>query len=146
MGKRIYRIAIRRFAELLLIEIILSALVTLLNIYGFLSTQQQLLTGLFVVSLIYVGINIFLMRNSFYFLRREWAYYISNYVAYFIFAAINLIMCKAGGAIYTWLFAITKTFVYTRYEFSMFISACLCHVIMIVVIPLSTIGIDWSKI
>lgn len=144
MGKFIVNITLRRFAELFLINIILSILITILNMLGFLYSQQQLLTGLFFAFVIYAAVNIFLMRNSFYVLKSRVAYYASNYIAYFIFAAVNLGLCSIiNNTVYTSLFAITKIFVYTQFSISVFISAVIFHLIMLAVVTIAPIGMDW---
>lgn len=145
MKARIFiNVTIRRFFELLFINIGISVILALLNIIGFLNSQQILLTGVLVGMVLYIAINIKLMRNCFFDLRSNLLHYSSNFAAYILFAALNLNLCNAQtGTLYTWLFAVTKILVYTHFNVSAFTSAIFFHTVMMIMVLLAPIGMDW---
>lgn len=129
-----------RFAKFFLLCAGLSALSNVLISRGFIPEEESdLLTNLSAMFGIYIVINLFLFSKRLRYTRSRTKYYMTNYIAYAIFAIINLFMCMFSPAeVYTGLFSITTFLFYSHLDISIFLSACAFHVIMFFVIAVVT--------
>lgn len=133
----------RRFFELLLTSIILSVTVTWLNTAGILSTKQDLFSGTFIGTAIFVFINIRMLRHCYFDLRSNPRYYLLNLAAYLLFTALGFVIYNfCPDEIYTWIFAITKFVKYIN-NLPTFYSALTFHCIGILTIFLAPLGMRW---
>lgn len=131
----ITRLSIQRFFELLLIEITLSVMAMLFNLSDLCETQAGLVISMSLCVIIYVIINVLLLRECFLYLESRNAYYKSNLIAYIAFVAVSMFTYIFGGnAVYTWLFSITKFIAYSAQNFTSFASLVVFHFIMLLTI------------
>ena len=142
--KIIAKTATKRFFELLLINTILSAVVTALNFTGFIKTQDLIFISTSLGVFLSMFINIQFMRKYYYDLASKMTYYPSNYIAHLLFLAVNL----AVGAIfdnnvYAWLFSITKFARFSHLEWGSLTSAILFNCLMILSIHIAPVGMGW---
>ena len=145
MKKIILQVTLKRLKELLGLCIVLSAVVSLLCVMGLLPDKSRdVIIGLNVAAVIFMLINFMQMRRCYYELRNNTSYYIANICAYFTFALLNLCAYKlCSGEAYTWMFAITKIFRYTRFYLATWLSAVIFHCVMLGWIFISTVGMGW---
>lgn len=135
------RVVIRRFFELLITNLLLSIFIITVNVVGILATKTELSFGLVTGTVVFLYINVRMLRNCYFDLDGKLEYYTSNAIAYLLFAVLNVLSYFfVADEIYTWFFALTKFIVYTNYEISSFISLCLFHIVGIISILLSPIG------
>lgn len=131
----ITRISIQRFFELLLIEITLSVMSMLFNLSDLCETQAGLVISMSLGVIIYVIINVLLLRECFLYLESRHAYYKANILAYAMFVIVSFLTYAFGGnAVYTWLFSITKFISYSAQEITNMASVITFHFIMLVTI------------
>lgn len=135
-----FRITFRRFAELLGLCIVLSAITTAFYELEIIKTQNALVFWSFLFVAIFIFINVKMMRNCYFDLVGTHGYYIGNYAAYLIFAGVNFIIYKLNDMIYTWLFAITKFAKYLGPELSTTDSALAFHIIMLTIVAVAPVG------
>lgn len=142
MIRIIKNVIIRRFMELLILHIILSSFMISLNVLEVISEPNEMFLGMLFGVIVFVVIHIRMMRLCFFDLNNKLAHYISNYLAYLIFMAINLIMCRfCENEIYVWLFSITTFAAYIPdFMISSFDSALIFHGILILAIILAPLG------
>ena len=130
-------LVISRFLKFFVICALLSSLSTFLFTRGFIAADDRdLLLSLSAMVGIYIVINLFVFKRKLKRTRGSRKYYKTNYIAYSIFAGINLILCLLSlktayiQVLYTWLFSITKFIKYSHLEIPNFISACAFHLLM----------------
>lgn len=106
------RIIIRRFWELLLPMIFMSAITTFLYVNTLVPTNRTV-SGIIMLfmSVLYLMYNGYLLQGCFDDMYQAMDYYFYNITAYLLFAMVNaLLYFYADTNTYTWLFALTKTF------------------------------------
>lgn len=140
----IKNVIFRRFVELLFTEVILSLIVTTLNVAKLLTTQIELFIALFLGVCTFVLINIFQMRHCYFDLKNKTQYYSSNFTAYTIFIILQIIVYICSDVyMFTWLFAITKCAKYLFWGLPVIVAVMIFHLIGISTILVSPIGMDW---
>ena len=118
----------RRFTELFLSCTIISSIVTVLNILGFLSNKNDLLLGTLCGTAVFVCINVRMLRYYYFDLNGNIVYFVANIAAYLIFTAVCLLIYRfCSSAAYAWLFGITKFGRYTNAELETFRCALIFH-------------------
>lgn len=105
--------SLRRYAELMLTAVFLSALATFINISGFVTLRPYILIMLIVATLIFLIVNIVLMRDCYFALGDCLMYYISNLIAYGAFSVTVCVVYKLSNTAFTWMFGISKTLLFT---------------------------------
>ena len=142
--KIIAYITVRRTVELLVLSLILSSIVILLNTKELVTSSKALTLFLLFAAGGFMCINIHMLRQCYFDLHSKFIYYVSNYAAFAIFAAVNILMCLySDNEIYTWMFAITKFIKYTYSVISPLISAILFQIILAGTIALAPAGMNW---
>ena len=132
----------RRVAELLLPSVFSSAVITLLNITGIVAKRTSLLVMISVFVLVFTVLNLRNLRNCYYDICNKKLFFILNFSAYAIFAAINFaVLAFAKSEVYAWVFSITKglRFLYVDIIYSVL----LFHFIQLMCIIGATIGMEW---
>lgn len=97
--------------------------------------------GMIILTILYVLLNVNMLRRCYYDIMGIIDYYTGNIIAYLVFATINIIMCVlCSDVVYTWIFAITKFARYFGENISKMESALLFHLIMLMVILVAPFG------
>lgn len=147
MEKNLKTIAVtssKRFAEILLVNMVLSAFVTALNFVGILNSQQQIFHALLVGVFMSLAINIALMRQCYYDLTNRMIYYTSNYIAYFLFMVVNLVVGAVFDEyVYAWMFSLAKVARFSHHQVSSLVSAFIFNGVMFISINFAPIGMGW---
>ncbi len=134
-------IIIRRFMEFFISCAVLSAAVTGMAVLKLLNSQTALLVGTFLFATVFVFVNIKQLRRCYFDLMGNVEYYASNCIAYIIFIAVNLLMCRfCPQTVFTWVFAITKFLQYLGVGITALFSAVMFHIIMLTVILVAPVG------
>ena len=138
------RIVIRRFFELLILEVLLSAITTLLFVIKII-TGLLTLIALAVFVIVFFGINVWQMRCCYFDMRDLKLHYLLNLVALLLFSLINIGISSFFGdqRWYTYLFALTKVFGMFVQSISSEVSAVIFNIICVVTVFLSPIGMTW---
>lgn len=144
MDKIIINTVIRRFLEFFFWEVILSVIVTALATAEGTITTKIISVGLsFVGIFIYVFINVIFQRRCCFDLADKKLYYKTNYIAYLIFASINMICIPVlDAATYAWIFSLTRAMRYLYIVVPNIVSALVFHIIMLLVIYISPYGME----
>lgn len=143
MNFSITRVITRRFIELLSICIIFSVIVTSLNIADILYTRENLTFGTFTGTMLFIIINLNMLRKCYFDLQNAAIYYLSNIAAYLIFVCVWLLIYHfSSNEFYTWMFAITKLARYTQLRLNDFHAAMLFHVFGIITVIFAPIGMN----
>ena len=107
----------------------------LFNLSEFCETQAGLVISMSLGVIIYVIINVLLLRECFLYLESRHAYFKVNLIAYLAFALVSLITYLFGGNMaYTWLFSITKFIAYSAQDITSVTSLIVFHFIMLLTI------------
>ena len=139
--KVIYKVAKKRFKEILVINIILSAFLTMINFIGVLKLRQHIFAAASGFVFLSMAANIHLMRDCYYDLRNKLRYYAANYLAYIAFYIINLLVgALFDSNVYAWLFSIPKFARFSHLRWSSIQSATLFLVLMLVSVHIAPIG------
>ncbi len=135
------RVVIRRFFELLITNFLISLLIIIANVGEILATKAELSKGLLIGTALFLFINVRMLRNCYFDLEGKSGYYLSNAIAYLLFALLSIFLYFfTTDEIYTWLFALTKFIRYTNFQVSTFISVCTFHIIGIFLIFIAPLG------
>ena len=135
---------IRRFTEMLLWTVFLSIISIFLNFSGIAGSQKMLMVCLSAGVVVFIGINLHMLKQCFFDLRDKKLYYFTNYIAYLFYAAVSIIIYAIGGnTVYAWIFAITKFMRYSSFGISTPLSALIFHLIMLLVIAVAPLGMNW---
>ena len=139
------KVIIRRFLELLIICVALSAIAVALNkIEGVFTTRTGAFLLSFIGAIIFYVVNVILLRRCYFDLRNKTAYFINNFIAYAVFGIVRVIVYFAFSKdVYGWMFAITKFTRYTTLAFPTHLATAIFHIISGIVILLAWIGMDW---
>ena len=140
-------IFIRRFAEIIFTNFIISGFITLLNKMEILVERGHIISVLLIGAVIFFIVNIRMFRNCYFDMGKfHKEYYIINTGAYLLFAIICTAVYFLGtGEVYTWLFSITKLIRYTVNEIDTHYSALFFHFIGLATVFLSPIGIKYVE-
>lgn len=138
-------IVFQRIFELLLLSIGLSAICTVLNVFGVITLRYQVLLLLFFFSLFFLICNIISVKNSYFeFFHNIRLCYNINLTAYVIFGMINasvyLIFPKT---VYTWMFSIMKFMRYSPFALSTVYSAVVFHFLNLLAILITPLVLKW---
>lgn len=139
------KVIIRRFIELFFVNFILSAIVTgLYELELLAATQTAVKFAMLISAIIYVVIQVFMLRQCFFDLSNKYDYYLFNYAAYAIFMVFNIVLFFFGGSfIFTWLFGITKFLRFINHGIDTFFGILVFHLVMLIAITLAPIGMGW---
>ncbi len=138
------KIIIRRFLELLISCALFSAIAVVLNITGIFTTRASVFTIALIGALLWIALNVFMLRFCFFDLRDRKAYFIANFAAYAIFGICTVIVYLCfSSSVYGWIFAITKFLKYTKLGVSTVLSTAVFHLLGGLMILLAPIGMKW---
>lgn len=116
-------------------EITISVMAVLFNLSDLCETQAGLVISMSLCVIIYVIINVLLLRECFLYLESRHAYFKANLIAYTAFVAVSFLTYIFGGNVaYTWLFAITKFISYSAQDINAAASLIVFHFIMLATI------------
>ncbi len=137
-------LTVRRFLEMLFWSVFLSAFGILFNFSGIAGSKKMLMVFLTLGTLAYLLLNLHQLKQCFYDLQDKKMYYYSNFIAYFLFVIVSLLVyVLAGNTAYAWCFAITKFLRYSPLGISNLVSALIFHGLLLLVIIIAPIGMDW---
>ena len=137
------RVIIRRFFELLVTSAAISAAVTMLNISEILNTKNRLFFGLFAGVIIFVFLNVRMMRHCYFDLKNKRLYYFSNLAAYLLFAAAGFVSSLfLPNVLYTCIFVVTKFVKYLFSDIPAYYSVLIFHAIGLSAVFLAPLGMD----
>lgn len=144
VGSMFIKVAIRRFFELLILCVALSASLTFLNMAGVLATERSLRISLIIGVVVFMVLNTMMLKLCYFAMRNNLNYFAVNTFVYLLFTALSLaIHFLCSNNCYTWLFAITKFVKYSNFHFDTIQSALIFHSIGLLTIILSPIGMSW---
>ena len=106
--KHIFAVAARRFVEMLLTAVILSAIVALLNVTGRVTSYVWVLLLILLINILYFCIDVPAMRRCYFALRGSLDYYIANFLALFVFGVVSTLLCATAANVFTWMFLVAK--------------------------------------
>lgn len=136
------RIFIIRFLELLLTNAIISSIVTAMNLMEIVTTQAALYAWILMGTVVFVIINIKMMRQCYVDVGNKDIYYLANLLACTAFAIVSVIIYLTGArALFSWLFATTKIVRTVNMEIGMKYSLLLFHTISTASVFVAPIGI-----
>ncbi len=134
---------IRRFVELMAWTVVLSIACILISYLNLENPQKILKVCLPLGALIFVLINVDMLKHCYYDLRKKYIYYLTNYIAYFLYMAVTaLVYFLFGITVYSWAFGITRFLGYTFSAITNHASVIIFHVIMLVAIGIAPLGMD----
>ena len=132
----------RRVAELLVFGIILSVVITFLNISGLVIKRNSVVLMISAFVIVFTVFNFINLRNCYFDLRNKKLFFILNFLSNVIFAGVNFaVLVFAKNEVYTWLFSITKGLKFLGVD--VIYSVILFHFIQLLCIIVSTIGMEW---
>lgn len=138
------KVIAQRFVELMIISTVLSVIAVILNITGAVKVEIALFFVLLLFSLLFMCLNIKQMRLCYFDLMDRTVHYVSNIVAYLLFAAVGYAVYFLGSSeVYSWMFAITKFAKYSSLGLDTPISALIFHAVGIISILVAPIGMRW---
>ena len=138
------RVVIRRFAELIRLECILSAYMTLLFVSGVYSGIKNIALAALSGTIIFLLENVRQTKNCYYDLKGKIIHYWCNIIAYIIFVVINFVAFNImSKEMYTWLFGITKILNYA-FKIPNEISALVFHIVCFLIITTSPLTRNWD--
>lgn len=132
----------RRVAELLLPCIVLSLLITFINITGLVVKRNSVVFMVSAFIAVFTIFNFNNLRKCYFDMRNKKLFYLLNFLSNAIFAGINFaFLVFAKNEIYTWLFSITKVLKFL--DVGVVYSVLLFHSIQLICTVVSTIGMKW---
>lgn len=134
-----------RLVELLLLCFTMSPISCALYYYQWIpNTDAAYGIMLIIMMIIFIVSNVFMLRQCYFDLRNTAAYYITNYIAYFVFMVITYVTYRLFGEVpYAWLFNTLKLAAFTDFDLSSLRSTFVTHGIMLLIIAVAPIGMDW---
>lgn len=137
-------ITIRRFFELLLTCVLVSAGLTCLNVQGVLATHDALCAGALVGVAVFVLVNIPMLRGCYFEFENNFLYFAVNLSAYACFFGAWFAVYRFGSnECFTWMFALTKVVRYSNLALSTLHSGLLFHAVGLLMILFAPIGMNW---
>lgn len=130
----------RRLIEMLILEVLLSVcVVTVFEVFNLLaSTQYNIAFICTLAAAVFIAVNMRQMHRCMVDLVQLKTFYKYNFIAYAIFAAINLVFALfTPVSIFSLLFSFTKVFRYIYETVTYLQSAVIFHIIMLFVIAIS---------
>lgn len=144
MDPILIKITVRRFFELLVTCSVISAFITLLNVAGVLITKNAVCVAMLAGIIMFVLLNVRMLRQCYFEMRSFLIYYSVNLTAYFLFAAVCFaVYFLTSNTCFTWLFAITKFVRFSNLELPTLSSAVLFHIIGVIMVIASPLGMKW---
>lgn len=138
------KVIAQRFVELMFTSVVLSVIAVILNITGAIKIETALFLVLLLFSLLFMCLNIKLMRLCYFDLMDRTVHYVSNLAAYLLFAAVGYaVYFFCSSEVYSWMFEITKFAKYSSLGADTPVSALLFHVVGIVSVLVAPIGMRW---
>ena len=133
---------LRRICELVFSCIALSLFLALLCVTGILpDASVKMFAGVYIGVILFLCINIRMLRECHYEIRDNILYFIINFGANAVFALMNLLAYRLiPQFIYTFFFSITKFAKFTPFPVNSGYSAIIFHGIILVLIFLAPIG------
>ena len=132
----------RRVAELLLPCIVLSMVITFLNISGLVVRRNSVVLMISAFVIVFTVFNFINLRKCYFDMCDKKLFFILNFLSHAIFAGINFaFLAFAKNEIYAWLFSITKGLKFL--DVGIIYSVLLFHFIQLICIVASTIGMEW---
>ena len=115
--KLIIRDAITRFAELMISSIIISVVLYIaFMMKWFPHTLRHCFYYSALAAVIFVGVNVFMLRSYYKTLEYKKSYFLVAYSAYFVFAFLGAFIYKyISHAVFTAMFALTKFMKYSKF-------------------------------
>ncbi len=131
-----------RILELFAWCIGLSAAITCMSYVSIIpDTAQGSGFALLLGMTVFVLAQAFAMRECFFALGDHLEYFMSNLIAYGVFAAVSMLVRPLlGSIIHTWLFGIFKVVMFTNADISWLKSSVICHVAMLLIMVIAPIG------
>lgn len=131
--------------ELLILSIVLSAIGTVLNLFGVIIARYEVLLLLTALSLIFLICNIISVKTSYLDLVHNLSLcYNLNFSAYIIFGMINAsVYVIFPKTVYTWMFSIMKFMRYSPFALSTVYSAVVFHFINLLAILITPLVMKW---
>ena len=142
------KVIIRRFLELLIPCVAFSATAVVLNVYLFNSSKLAPFLIAFIAAVIWFAMNVYMLRCCYFALQNKKKYFLANYIAYAAFGLCTVIvfLCLPKD-VYSWTFAMTKLFRYTRlsdyFAHPIVYSVAIFHFLGGLMICLAPIGMSW---
>lgn len=132
----------RRVAELLLPSIVLSFLITILNIAGLVVQRTGVVLMISAFALAFTIFNFKNLRKCYFDIRNKKLFFMLNFLSNIIFACVNFaVLIFAKNEVYTWLFSITKGLKFL--DVDVIYSILLFHFVQLICIIVSPIGMGW---
>ena len=137
-------IAVRRFFELMITCAGVSAVITFLHTGDELTTESSLFVALLIGLIVFVAVNVRMLRQCYFDLRSNVIYYFVNISAYLLFICVTIaVYCFGSKESFTWLFAITKFAKYLGLDINNLLSVFIFHMIGLLTVKFATIGMKW---
>lgn len=132
----------RRIAELLMFSIVLSVMITFLNISGLVVKRNSVVLMISAFVIVFTVFNFINLRNCYFDMCDKKLFFILNFLSHAIFAGVNFaFLAFAKNEVYTWLFSITKGLKFL--DVDVVYSVIIFHFIQLMCIIVSTIGMEW---
>ena len=97
-----------------------------------------------VMTVIFIVVNVLLLRRCYLDIYNKPVYYTSNFVAYLLFAGITFIAhALFPSEIFAWLFGITKVMRYSFLELTTVTSMFIFHGMGLLMIALASVDLGW---
>lgn len=141
----VWKAIVRRFSELLLMDMFLSAILTVVCSGMLIEVnQRKCFVWSCIAVLIYFIVNVVMLNSSCKRIRNTKKYFVCSYASYAIFAVLTLILYKfANKEFYTWFFSITKFAQFSDAVRSTFASVIIFHMMMCVAVLVAPINVTY---
>lgn len=129
---------VKRFLELVLSSLAMSALVTMFNKTNLLNTMPLVLFALMLAWIVFLIFNIVRMRDCFFELDNAWIHYAANIVSYVAFGYLSLLFYRISNVAYAWFFGIAKMMQYSPFGINTYESLVFFHMVgafMVIIAP-----------
>ena len=138
------RVVLQRFLELLFTNTLISVFVSFLNFADIIETESGVGIWLVIGFVLFLYINIRLLRQCYFELKNKFVYYFVNLLAYFLFMVVSFgIYYCFSMEIFSLFFAIFKILKYSRMATGVLCSLVIGHSIGFLCVFLSPLGMSW---
>lgn len=136
-------VILRRFGELLFWSSVISFVSCILYLFEFFyASEANFSIVLMIGFLIFVIIQVFMLRRCYYDLRSPGAYYLFNFAAYALFILFSVgVNFLISDVAYGWLFNIFKVLRFAKTQWPIFEASAASHLVMVLVILLAPLGV-----
>jgi len=135
------KLGVHRTLEMLLVNIVISAITTFACVSRLLNTKMDICIAMMLGVVIFVLINIRMLRECNFVLRNKLHYFLVNISSYLVFAAITfLVYFLCSPECFTWIFSINKFMRYIDENISVHNAMFVFHTIGLLMIILAPIG------